>query len=226
VPRILIDSMDAELYLWLEYILAAEGLEAELTNGLDGDFDGDVIAIVSDYRSAGQAKGQRCTSTEQLAGLPVPLIALVEADDRKLHLDLIKAGAEQFHRPLSPRRLIDYLLHLLPGLNRIPAQSTRGERLLRFAEIQVDLGTHRVTCADKEIYLPPLEFKLLVLLLSKQGQVCSREEMIEAGWPAKVFVEPRTVDVHVGRLRRALRKPSGRDPIRTVRSIGYALHQK
>ncbi|WP_158268998.1 response regulator transcription factor [Ensifer sp. NM-2] len=163
---------------------------------------------------------------DQFSGLPVPVIALIEGDDRKFHLDLIRAGvAERFHRPLAPRRLIEYLQRLLP--DRAPLeQDKRGATILRFAEIRVDVATHRVFCAEQEVHLPPLEFKLLVLLMRQQGQVCSRVQLIEAAWPPGVFVEPRTVDVHVGRLRRSLRQRLNRDPIRTVRSIGYALSQR
>ncbi len=225
VPRILINSTDAELYLWLEYILATEGFQVELSDGIDRQIDSEVLAVVIDCRLTGDPSEQCCASMDQLAALSVPLVALVEGDDRKLHLDLIKAGAERFHRPISPRRLVDYLLRLSPTQTMNPEQRSPGPKSLRFAEIQIDLASHRVICADEEIYLPPLEFKLLVLLLSKQGQVCSRDELIEAAWPATVFVEPRTVDVHVGRLRRTLRRSLRRDPIRTVRSIGYALNQ-
>lgn len=222
VPRILVHSIDAELYHWLEYALATEGFQTELwgPDQAHGMID-DILAVIVECPPSGS---ELCL--DQFSGLKVPVIALIEGDGRKFQLDLIKAGiAERFHRPLAPRRLIDYLQRLLPD-HALPPQATRRATILRFAEIRVDLGAHRVFCGEKEVQLPPLEFKLLVLLIGKQGRVCSREQLIEAAWPPGIFVEPRTVDVHVGRLRRSLQQRLDRDPIRTVRSIGYALSQR
>jgi two-component system, OmpR family, phosphate regulon response regulator PhoB len=224
VPRILIHSKDAELYLWLEYALATQGFQTELWESLDQalSMNAEILAIIVEC-----PPGESELCLDQFSGLPVPVIALIEGDDKKFHLDLIKAGvAERFHRPLAPRRLIDYLNRLLPDRHPSQERNERSTNILRFAEIQVDLARHRVFCAQEEVHLPPLEFKLLVLLICKQGQVCSREQLIEAAWPPGVFVEPRTVDVHVGRLRRSLQQRLKRDPIRTVRSIGYALSQR
>jgi two-component system phosphate regulon response regulator PhoB len=90
----------------------------------------------------------------------------------------------------------------------------------------MQLDSMRVECNGMDVQLSPIEFRLLQHFLQKPGYVFSREALIEAAWPQGTFVEPRTVDVHVGRLRRAMRGVLSRDIIRTVRAIGYALDER
>jgi two-component system phosphate regulon response regulator PhoB len=103
------------------------------------------------------------------------------------------------------------------------ARPALAEEKLAFADIVMDLAAHRVTRAGKRVHLGPTEFRLLRYLLEHPGRVFSREQLLDAVWGSDVYVEPRTVDVHIRRLRRALNAGSGGDPIRTVRSAGYAL---
>ena len=85
-------------------------------------------------------------------------------------------------------------------------------------------SAHRVTRNDVEVHLGPTEFRLLDYFIQHPGRVFSREQLLDAVWGSDVYVETRTVDVHIGRLRKALSKGGGEDPIRTVRSAGYALN--
>jgi two-component system phosphate regulon response regulator PhoB len=87
----------------------------------------------------------------------------------------------------------------------------------------MDRAAHRVRRAGKEVHLGPTEYKLLEHLIQHPGRVFSREQLLDAVWGSDVYVEARTVDVHVGRLRKALTVEGVRDPVRTVRSAGYAL---
>jgi two-component system phosphate regulon response regulator PhoB len=87
----------------------------------------------------------------------------------------------------------------------------------------MDRAAHRVRRGGQDIHLGPTEFKLLDHLIQHPGRVFSREQLLDAIWGSDVYVEARTVDVHVGRLRKALNAANERDPIRTVRSAGYAL---
>jgi len=84
---------------------------------------------------------------------------------------------------------------------------------------------HRVTRQGDDIHLGPTEFRLLDYFMQHPGRVFSREQLLDTVWGSDVYVEARTVDVHVGRLRKALRNAGGDDPIRTVRSAGYALRE-
>ena len=96
---------------------------------------------------------------------------------------------------------------------------------LEYADLILDRGRHRVTRGGKDIHLGPTEYRLLDFLMQRPGRVFTRERLLDAVWGANTYVEVRTVDVHVGRLRKALRKDGEPDLIRTVRSAGYALDQ-
>jgi len=91
--------------------------------------------------------------------------------------------------------------------------------------VELDAETHRVMRGGKEVHLGPTEFRLLSTLIEKPGRVWSREQLLDRVWGADIYVDSRTVDVHIGRLRKALAKDhaKARDPIRTVRGAGYAL---
>jgi two-component system phosphate regulon response regulator PhoB len=97
------------------------------------------------------------------------------------------------------------------------------EERLEYADLVLDRGRHRVTRAGKDVHLGPTEYRLLDFLMQRPGRVFSRERLLDAVWGANTYVEVRTVDVHVGRLRKALRQTDSPDLIRTVRSAGYAL---
>jgi len=97
------------------------------------------------------------------------------------------------------------------------------EERLEYADLILDRGRHRVTRGGRDVHLGPTEYRLLDFLMQRPGRVFSRERLLDAVWGANTYVEVRTVDVHVGRLRKALRQNDAPDLIRTVRSAGYAL---
>lgn len=97
-----------------------------------------------------------------------------------------------------------------------------GERLT-FEDITVDTQTHKVFRGAHELKLGPTEFRLLTTFMEKPGRVWSREQLLDRVWGRDIYVDNRTVDVHIGRLRKALGRNGGADPIRTVRGAGYAL---
>jgi len=90
-------------------------------------------------------------------------------------------------------------------------------------DIEMDRAAHRVRRSGTEVHLGPTEYRLLDHLIQHPGRVFSREQLLDAVWGSDVYVEARTVDVHVGRLRKALNIEGAPDPIRTVRSAGYSL---
>jgi two-component system phosphate regulon response regulator PhoB len=97
---------------------------------------------------------------------------------------------------------------------------------LEFADIVLDRSSRRVTRAGRNVHLGPTEFRLLDFFMQRPGRVFSRERLMDAVWGPNTYVELRTVDVHVGRLRKALKTGGSQDPIRTVRSAGYSLDQQ
>ena len=135
-------------------------------------------------------------------------------------MKLREAGAnESFVRPLAPAQLLDFLRATLAAF-----PMTAGEdRRLRFADLEMNLNTYRVFRNSQEVHLCPIEFRLLRHMLARPGKVFTRDELIRAAWPSNIFVDARTVDVHIGRLRRTLKAAAERDLIRTVRSAGYAV---
>jgi two-component system, OmpR family, phosphate regulon response regulator PhoB len=100
------------------------------------------------------------------------------------------------------------------------------EEKLEYADLVLDRAEHRVTRAGRDVHLGPTEYRLLDFLMQRPGRVFSRERLLDAVWGPSTYVEARTVDVHVGRLRKALSRPGARDLIRTVRSAGYSLDER
>jgi two-component system phosphate regulon response regulator PhoB len=94
---------------------------------------------------------------------------------------------------------------------------------LTYDDIVLDAETHRVTRAEQPLKLGPTEFRLLSTFMEKPGRVWSREMLLDRVWGRDIYVDTRTVDVHVGRLRKVLTKNGAPDPVRTVRGAGYAL---
>lgn len=227
-PLVLFWSQNPDLYLLFSHILTVEGFRSALLDEEDvGELANSdaVTAVVVDTESdiehalriCGLLKGNPATAR-------IPLLALMPGGDERHYLDLLKAGVnEGFVRPISPARILTALHSFVPGQSQI-AGSTRWERdTFRVWELSLETGRRLVRHGTAETQLGPIEFKLLRRLLEAPGRVFSRSELIEAAWPANHYVQSRTVDVHVGHLRRILEKMTGRKIIRTVRSTGYAI---
>ena len=149
----------------------------------------------------------------------IPIIMLTARGEEGDRVRGLESGADDYlSKPFSPRELV---ARVRAVLRRV--RPSLAEERLRFGDILMDLAAHRVTRGGRSVHLGPTEFRLLRYLLEHPGRVFSREQLLDAVWGSDVYVEPRTVDVHIRRLRRALNASSGADPIRTVRSAGYAL---
>jgi two-component system phosphate regulon response regulator PhoB len=98
--------------------------------------------------------------------------------------------------------------------------------ILSFGELEVDREKKRVSRAGRAIDLGPTEYRLLEFLMERPGRVFSREQLLNGVWGSQIYIDERTVDVHVGRLRKALNRGHATDPIRTVRGAGYALDDR
>jgi two-component system, OmpR family, phosphate regulon response regulator PhoB len=152
----------------------------------------------------------------------LPIIMLTargEESDRVLGLE---AGADDYVvKPYSPREMIARINALL---RRSEAQSAVA--LKEYAGVSIDLDAHKVTRDGKMIRLSPTCFKLLATLMERPGYVFSRDRLLGRVWGGDVFVEPRTVDVHIRRLRKSLNIPGSVDLIRTVRGAGYSIDEQ
>src|SRR5436190_1537520 len=98
--------------------------------------------------------------------------------------------------------------------------------VLSFGDLAVDREKKRVSRAGRAIDLGPTEYRLLEFLMERPGRVFSREQLLNGVWGSEIYIDERTVDVHVGRLRKALNRGHDTDPIRTVRGAGYALDDR
>ncbi len=226
-PLIFICTQDAWSYLVFSHILKADGFEVELAQDADDvttlDSGKAVAAVIIDCNDLVDAPEIcRRLKSEILAG-EIPVIASLPADLEAKHIELLKAGVTQcFVRPFDPGQLLNYLwMALRPGEGGSPV--VEADDIFSFGKLELFPRKYRVQYDGKEFALRQLEFRLLCVLILEPGRVFARDELIETAWPENIHVEPRTVDVHIGRLRHALRKATGKDMIRTVRSAGYAL---
>ena len=146
----------------------------------------------------------------------IMLTAKGEEGDKVRGLD---AGADDYvTKPFSPAELIARMRAVLRR-----TQPSIATEMLQYEDLVMDLAAHRLRRGPRDIHLGPTEFRLLRYLMQHPGRVFSREQLLDSVWGRDVYVEPRTVDVHIRRLRKALNDGAEIDLIRTVRSAGYAL---
>ena len=151
----------------------------------------------------------------------VPIIMLTARGEEGDKIRGLNSGADDYiTKPFSPSELVARVRAVIRR-----AKPDTSDESLTFADVAMDLAAHRVVRSGRPIHLGPTEFRLLRFLLEHPGRVFSRERLLDAVWGHDVYVEPRTVDVHIRRLRKALNGPQDLDIIRTVRSAGYALDE-
>ena len=224
-PFILVVEDEDALSTLLQYNLDKEGYRTTLAA------DGEEALLLVDERSpdlvvldwmlpkvSGIEVCRRLRQRSECRNVPIILLtARGEESDRIRGLD---TGADDYIvKPFAmselSARIRAVLRRIRPGL---------AEDRVHIGDLTIDRVAHRVKRAGKEIHLGPTEFRLLDYLMQHPGRVFSREQLLDAVWGSDVYVEARTVDVHVGRLRKALnREETMADPIRTVRSAGYSL---
>ncbi len=149
----------------------------------------------------------------------IPVIMLSARAEEVDRVRGLETGADDYM--VKPYSMAELMARLRTQLRRTRPAGV-GE-MLRFEDITLDPETRRVSRAGVPLDLGPTEFRLLATLMERPGRVWSREQLLDRVWGRDVYLETRTVDVHVGRLRKALKKGGGSDPIRTVRGAGYGL---
>ena len=149
----------------------------------------------------------------------IPVIMLSARSEEVDTVRGLETGADDY--VVKPYSLRELMARVRTQLRRSrPAAS--GE-LLIYQDITLDAERHRVTRRDRELKLGPTEYRLLVTLLEKPGRVFSRDQLLDLVWGRDIYVDTRTVDVHIARLRKSLTQAGEDDPIRTVRGAGYSL---
>ncbi len=149
----------------------------------------------------------------------IPIIMLTAKSQEEDIIKGLSSGADDY--VTKPFSIPEVMARVKTNMRRAPLFEET-ERFIEFEDIQIDVIEKKVKRGDNFIHLSPTEFRLLKMLIKEPGKVFSREVLLKAVWGENIFVESRTVDVHIRRLRRSLNK-YGPDYIRTVRANGYAI---
>ncbi|MBZ0215976.1 MAG: phosphate regulon transcriptional regulator PhoB [Fimbriimonadaceae bacterium] len=225
--NILVVEDEEALTVILKYNLEAEGYAVNVVQR--GDDAEMVISetrpdlILLDWMLPGISGIELC---RRLRSKPqterIPILMLTARGEESERIRGLTTGADDYVvKPFSVPELMARVRALLRR-TKPRAIST----ILSAGGITLDRVVHRVHRDDQEIDLGPTEFRLLEFLMQSPGQVFSRSQLLDGVWGRDIFVDERTVDVHVGRLRKALNGSRGGDPIRTVRGTGYAFDEK
>lgn len=222
--RVLLVEDDAALAELVSWHLERDDFEVERTG--DGE-EAILLAretppdlVLLDWMIEGVSGIEVCRRLRRLPDTAnVPIIMLTARGEEEDRVRGLETGADDYvTKPFSPRELVArvgaVLRRVRPGL--------AGERL-SYADIEMDTASHRVRRGGLPVNLGPTEFRLLKHFLEHPGRVFSRERLLDSVWGRDSDIEPRTVDVHIRRLRKAINLEDAPDVIRTVRSAGYAL---
>ncbi|MCT4576338.1 phosphate regulon transcriptional regulator PhoB [Donghicola sp.] len=149
----------------------------------------------------------------------IPVIMLSARSEEVDRVRGLETGADDY--VIKPYSVVELMARVRTQLRRT-RPATVGVKL-EYEDIVLDAETHKVFRNEKSLKLGPTEFRLLTTFMEKPGRVWSREQLLDRVWGRDIYVDTRTVDVHIGRLRKALCQHGGEDPVRTVRGAGYAL---
>ncbi|HKA73787.1 MAG TPA: phosphate regulon transcriptional regulator PhoB [Xanthobacteraceae bacterium] len=225
--RILIVEDEEPLTLLLRYNLEAEGYTVETAvRGDDAEIkisESPPDLVVLDWMLPGLSGIELCRRLRaRPATARLPIIMLTARGEEGERVRGLATGADDYIvKPFSLPELIARIGALLRR-----ASPERIAAVLKAGDIELDRERRRVSRAGREVPLGPTEFRLLEFLMQSPGRVFSREQLLDSVWGRDVYIDERTVDVHVGRLRKALNRGRTVDPIRTVRGSGYSLDER
>ncbi|OAI22606.1 DNA-binding response regulator [Methylosinus sp. R-45379] len=225
-PRILVVEDDAALALLLGYNLEAEGFLVEhIERGDEAEIrlsESQPDLVILDWMLPGVSGLEICRRLRARDDTrSMPIIMLTARGDENERVRGLSIGADDYVvKPFSPPELMARV-HALLRRARPERVATR----LVAGDIDLDRETRRVKRGGREIHLGPTEFRLLEYLMEKPGRVFSRAQLLDSVWGLSAEIDERTVDVHVGRLRKAIIRGREKDPIRTVRGTGYSFDE-
>jgi two-component system phosphate regulon response regulator PhoB len=226
-PRILIVEDEEALTLLLRYNLEAAGYDIDtVARGDEADVrfkESPPDLVVLDWMLPGLSGIELC---RRLRSRPetraLPIIMLTARGEESERVRGLSTGADDYIvKPFSVPELLARVTALLRR-----SSPERVAHVLSYGELELDREKKRVSRSGRAIDLGPTEFRLLEFLMERPGRVFSREQLLDGVWGRDVYIDERTVDVHVGRLRKALNRGYANDPIRTVRGAGYALDDR
>jgi len=223
-PTVLVVEDEPALLALLRYNLESEGYRVvEAKNGEEGltlirETKPDLVLL--DWMLPFLSGIEVCRQMRRIPDLKsIAVIMLTAKSEEADKLRGLEVGADDYvTKPFSPSELMARVKAVLRRAR--PQLSTE---VLSYKDLSMDLATHRVKRMEKDVHLGPTEFRLLRFLMENQGRVFSREQLLDHVWGRDIYVEPRTVDVHIRRLRKAINIEGASDVIRTVRAAGYSL---
>ena len=227
MAKVMIVEDEEAVSLMLRYNLEAEGFEVEQAfRGDEADIRLKEITpdlLLLDWMLPGLSGIELCRrlrarpETERL-----PVIMLTARGEESERVRGLATGADDY--VVKPFSVPELIARVKAMLRRAKPEAVSS--LLTAGDIELDRETRRVRRSAREIHLGPTEFRLLEFLMQSPGRVFSREQLLNGVWGHDVYVDERTVDVHVGRLRKSINRGRSRDPIRTVRGAGYSFDEK
>jgi two-component system, OmpR family, phosphate regulon response regulator PhoB len=223
-PTILVVEDEVPLLTLLRYNLEKQGFRVDEAG--DGEeallrvAEGRPDLVLLDWMLPALSGIEVCRQLRRRPGTrDLPIIMVTARTEDQDAVRALDTGADDY---ISKPFAMDSLLARIRALlRRSGAVATRG--VLSWRDLLLDQDAHRVSRAGRPLHLGPTEYRLLEFLMQHPGRVFSREQVLDAVWGRDIHVEPRTVDVHIRRLRKAVNGPGEDDIIRTVRSAGYAL---
>ncbi|MFN4009490.1 phosphate regulon transcriptional regulator PhoB [Pannonibacter carbonis] len=227
MPKVLIVEDEEPLSLLLRYNLEAEGYSVEsCARGDEAEIrlrESQPDLLLLDWMLPGLSGIELCRRLRARAETErLPVIMLTARGEEAERIRGLATGADDY--VVKPFSIPELMARVRAILRR--ARPEVVSTMLRAGDIELDRETHRVRRNGKEIHLGPTEFRLLEFLMTSPGRVFSREQLLDGVWGHDVYVDERTVDVHVGRLRKAINRGKVKDPIRTVRGAGYAFNDQ
>ena len=223
-PNIHVVEDEEPLSLLLRYNLESEGYQVEVSErGDEAELklrESVPDLLLLDWMLPGVSGIELCRrirAREETRLLPV--IMLTARGEEPERIRGLTTGADDY--VVKPFSVPELMARVKAMLRRAKPEVV--SRILQAGDLEMDRQTHRVHRASHEIHLGPTEFKLLEHFLQSPGRVFTRAQLLDGVWGHDVYVDERTVDVHVGRLRKAINRGRAKDPIRTVRGAGYSL---
>ncbi len=176
--------------------------------------------VLLDMNMPGLDGLETCRAMRAASDVPIIMLTVRNAEHDKVRA--LDAGADDY--VAKPFHLEEVLARVRALLRR--ASPERVASVLNIGDIELDREKKRVVRSGRPIELGPTEYRLLEFLMERPGRVFSREQLLDGVWGSDIYIDERTVDVHVGRLRKAINRGHSADPIRTVRGAGYALDDR
>jgi two-component system phosphate regulon response regulator PhoB len=224
--RILIVEDEAALSMLLAYNLEAEGFTVErVERGDEAEMrlcETVPDLVILDWMLPGVSGLEICRRIRaRPATRSLPVIMLTARGEETERVRGLSIGADDY--VVKPFSVPELMARVHALLRRARPERTTG--VLTAGDLDLDRQNWRVRRGGRELHMGPTEFRLLEHLMARPGRVFSRAQLLDNVWGLSAEIDERTVDVHIGRLRKALSKESERDPIRTVRGAGYAFDE-